>query len=124
MCEQGQIREKTLERDKQPFHRTRFEVVSFQQVNQRYMPGSRVPMLIPETVYQTMPGQLPFGLPTLYAKTVEGFHWQLFQALLKANTFGRGKEAESKARKFATGVTFAHIGSRDSAIMPFAIRSR
>jgi len=111
-CEEGQLRERMIERDGKREVRRRYDVVSATRMSTRWMPGSSVPMLVPVTTYETVPGQLPFGLPVLRSQTVDGFHWQLFLALLKAGTFGRGKDGEKRARKFATSCTFACIGSR------------
>lgn len=120
LCEEGQRRETALHRDPQRFQRRVIDYVDT-VVWSDHGNGVAVPMRMLETceeqtVIPRMDRQ-PVNIPILRAVSEAQLHWALFSLALRSRMFGMGKEANEKARKFATSVSFRHIGSKESSVI-------
>lgn len=128
LCEEGQRREIALERDPKRYQRKVIDYVDT-VVWADHGTGVATPTLMFETCeQQTIIPRMdrqPVNVPILRATSEAQLYWALYVVALRSRMFGMGKEANEMARKFATSVTFRHIGSKDSSVIkPGGIHSR
>jgi hypothetical protein len=119
LCEKGIENEKRLQRDPNRFQRKVIDyydtVVWADHGNGVATPTRMFETCEQQTIIPRMDRQ-PVNVPILRAPSEAGLHWAMYIMAMRSKMFGMGQDANEKARRFATSVTFRHVGSKESSI--------